>query len=143
MDKRTLAGVPEAADKVRSWARSTASGYHPELADLCERVASRLVAIAVERTPEDGVIAATITLVDGGLRVEVHDPGEPVRGDEKDKWSRVSELTPWYGCSRTRDGHMTWAELREPADLSGSEGRRRTATATPGSEFINRRLLIE
>ena len=64
------------------------------------------------RTPENRVIAVTISPAHGGLRVEVHDPGEPVKGDEGDQWSEVSELTPWYGCSRTRDGHMTWAELR-------------------------------
>lgn len=143
MYKRTLPGRPEAADRVRLWARSTASRYDPELADLCGRVASRLVANAVRRTPEDGVIAITITSGDGGLRVDVRDPGKTVAGDERDEWSEVSELTPWYGCSRTRDGHMTWAELKEPAVPSGSEGRRRADTATPGSESINRRLLTE
>ncbi|GAB3910559.1 hypothetical protein GCM10027612_86620 [Microbispora bryophytorum subsp. camponoti] len=115
MYKRTLPGLPEAADKVRSWARSTASRHRPELADRCERVVSRLVANAVPRTPKDGVIAVTITPSAGRLRVEVHDPGEPVGGDEKDEWSEVSELTPWYGSSRTRNGHVTWAELKGPA----------------------------
>lgn len=115
MYKRTLPGLPEAADKVRSWARSTASRHRPELADRCERVVSRLVANAVPRTPEDGVIAVTITPSVSRLRVEVHDPGEPVGGDEKDEWSEVSELTPWYGSSRTRNGHVTWAELKGPA----------------------------
>lgn len=115
MYRQSLPPVAEAAERARSWARKTASRHHPELAARCERVVSRLVANAVPRTPEDGVIAVTITPSAGRLRVEVHDPGEPVGGDEKDEWSEVSELTPWYGSSRTRNGHVTWAELKGPA----------------------------
>lgn len=115
MDRQSLPPVAEAADRARSWARSTASKHHPKLADLCELVASRLVANAVQCTPEDGLIVVTIAPVDGGLRVEVRDPGEAVTVDERDVWSEVLELTPWCGCSRARDGHVTWAELRGPA----------------------------
>lgn len=115
MYRRTLPGLAEAADTVRPWARSTARRFHPGLADGCEHVVSRLVANAVPRTPKEGVIAVTIIPARDGLRVEVRDPGEPVTGGEKDEWSEVSALTDSCGCSRTRDGHVAWAELRGTA----------------------------
>ncbi|GAA0402487.1 hypothetical protein GCM10009530_63030 [Microbispora corallina] len=119
MYEQSLPGVPEAADTVRPWARTAARQHHPRLADECELVVARLVANAIPRTPEDGLIAVTITPLARGLRVEVRDPGDPVTGGEGAEWAEVSTHAASWGGSRTAEGHMAWAELREPSMTVG------------------------
>ncbi|MBP2704360.1 hypothetical protein JOL79_11105 [Microbispora sp. RL4-1S] len=119
MYEQYLHGVPEAADTVRRWARTTARQHHPALADECERIIARLVADAVPRTPADGLIKVVIIPSLTGLRIEVGDPGDPVPSGAGSEWAEVSTLAASFGASRTAQGHRAWAELRKPTRAGG------------------------
>jgi hypothetical protein len=95
-----------------SWARNIAQHERPALADKAAQTAHQLVAQAVRRTPPGWRIHAEITITDGGLLIEVRDPGQehdPLAGVEL---AEVSTITKSLGTRRDSSGHLAWAELR-------------------------------
>jgi hypothetical protein len=114
---RKLPGHPQAVEDARAWIKAAISARHPKIsiADAVQ-VGGELVAAAVRRTPEGGVVEINlIPARNGGLVIKVKDPDSPT-SPHRGIWAKISLTVRDFGASASAEGgHIAWCELPEVA----------------------------
>lgn len=113
------AALPGSADAAAQHARTVVAEYERSRADDAAAIVKGLFLDALTRTGLGGNISLITTVDSEKIRFEMHDPNDDVPGvvPPIGVHERVSALSDGYGSSRTKHGHMAYAEIFLPVHV--------------------------